>query len=90
MIVFQVSFNFDPAKEILKILKVQICKNVRFIFKEKMYNTINSYYKYTSIPKSSFYKINIFITPINTGEKYLKYSKHFASICNESANRWRG
>ena len=89
MIVFQVSFNFDPVKEILKI---QICKNVRFIFKEEMYNTINSYYKYISIPKSSFYKINIFITPINTGEKYLKYSKHFASICNESAKSrgWRG
>ena len=26
---------------------------------EEMYYTINSYYKYTSIPKSSFNKINI-------------------------------
>ena len=41
-------------------------------FKEEMYNTMNSYYKCTSIPKSSFYKINILILPINTGEKYLK------------------
>ena len=50
--------------------------------KEEMYNTMNSYYKYTSIPKSSFYKINILILPINTGEKSLKYSIHFASICD--------
>ena len=33
---------------------------------------MNSHYKYTSIPKSSFYKINILILPINTEEKYLK------------------
>ena len=50
--------------------------------KEEMYNTINSYYKYTSISKSSFYKINILILPTNTGKKYLKYSMHFASICD--------
>ena len=41
--------------------------------KEEMYNTINSC-KYTSIPKSSFNKINILILPINTGKKYLNYS----------------
>ena len=41
-----------------------------------MYNTMNSYYKDTSIPKSSFNKINILILPINTGKKYLKYSIH--------------
>ena len=41
---------------------------------------MNLYYKYTSrpIPKSSFYKINILT--INTEEKHLKYSMHFASI----------
>ena len=50
--------------------------------KEEMYNTMNSYYKYTSIPKSSFQKINILALPINTGKNYLKYSIHFASICN--------
>ena len=49
---------------------------------KEMYNTMNSYYKYTSIPKSYFYKINILILPINTGEKSLKYSIHFASTCN--------
>ena len=42
-----------------------------------MYNTMNLYYKYTSIPKSSLNKL---ILPINTEEKYLKYSIHFASI----------
>ena len=41
-----------------------------------MYSTMNSYYKYTSTLKSSFNKINILILPINTGEKYLKYSIH--------------
>ena len=41
-----------------------------------MYNTMNSYYKDTSILKSSFNKINILILPINTGKKYLKYSIH--------------
>ena len=45
-----------------------------------MYNTMNSYYKYTFIPKSSFYKINILILPINTEEKYLKYPTYFASV----------
>ena len=50
-------------------------------FKEEMYNIMNSYYKYTSIPKSFFYKLNILILPINTEEKYLKYSINFASIC---------
>ena len=40
------------------------------------------YYKYASIPKSSFNKINILILPINTGEKYLKYSIHFSYICD--------
>ena len=45
-----------------------------------MYNTMNSYYRYTSIPKSSFYKINIPILPINTEKRYLKYSIHFTSI----------
>ena len=52
------------------------------ILKEEMCNTINLYYKYTSIPKSSFYKISIFIMPINTREKYLKYSIHFGSVCD--------
>ena len=47
-------------------------------FKEEMYNAMNSYNKYTSIPKSYFNKINIL--PINTGEKYLMYSIHFAYI----------
>ena len=41
-----------------------------------MYNSMNSHYKYTSIPKSFFNKINILILPINTGDKYLKYSIH--------------
>ena len=41
-----------------------------------MYNTMNSYYKDTSIPKSFFNKINILILPISTGKKYLKYSMH--------------
>ena len=45
-----------------------------------MYNTMNLYYKYASIPKSSFYKVNILILSINTEEKYLKYSIHLASI----------
>ena len=57
-------------------------KNVICIIKEEMYNTMNSYYKYTSIPKLSFYKINILILPINTEEKYLKYSIDFASTCD--------
>ena len=52
------------------------------VLQEEMYNTMNSYYKYISIPKSSFYIINILILSINTGEKYLKYSIHFANICN--------
>ena len=46
----------------------------RVNFKKEMYNTMNSYHKYTSIPKSSFNKINILILPINTGKKYLNYS----------------
>ena len=50
--------------------------------KEEMYNSMNSYYKYTPIPKSYFYKTNLLILPINTGEKYLKYSIHFAYICD--------
>ena len=45
-----------------------------------MYNTMNSYYKYTSIPKLHFYKIYLLVQPINTGEKYLKYFIYFASI----------
>ena len=45
-----------------------------------MYNTMNSYYKYTSIPKLYFYKIYLLVQPINTGEKYLKYFIYFASI----------
>ena len=40
----------------------------RVNFKKEMYNTMNSYHKYTSIPKSSFNKINILILPINTGK----------------------
>ena len=48
---------------------------------EEMYNTMNLY---TSIPKSSFYNINILILPINTREKYLKYSIHFASFATTS------
>ena len=51
----------------------------RVSFKKEMYNTMNSYYKYTSIPKSSFNKLNILILPINTGEKFLKYFIHYAS-----------
>ena len=47
-----------------------------------MYDTINSYYKYRYIPKSYFNKINILIMPINTMEKYLKPSIHFAYICD--------
>ena len=50
------------------------------LLKEEICNTMNLYCKYTSIPKSSFYKINIL--PINTGKKYLKYSIHFPSICD--------
>ena len=50
------------------------------LFKDEMYNTMNSCHKYTSIPKSSFYKINILILPINTGEKYPKHFIHFAYI----------
>ena len=52
--------------------------------KEEMCNTMNSYFKYKSIPKSSFNKINILILPINTGKKYLKYSLHFAFIWTTS------
>ena len=37
-----------------------------------MCSTINSYYKYISIPKSSFYKIDILILVINTKEKVSK------------------
>ena len=48
--------------------------------KEEMYNTMNSYYKYTSIAKSSFHKINILILPIDIGKKYPKYYIHFAYI----------
>ena len=43
---------------------------------------MNSYCKYTSIPKSSFNKINVLILPINTGKKYLQYSIHFVYICD--------
>ena len=39
--------------------------------KEEMCNTMNWYYKYISIPKSSFCKINTLILPIGTEEKYL-------------------
>ena len=55
---------------------------VRNSLKEEMYNTMNSYYKYTSIPKPSFYKVNILILPINIEEKYLQYSICFASTCD--------
>ena len=51
---------------------------IQWTVKEEMYNTMNSYYKYTSISKSPFYKVNIL--PINTEEKYLKYSIHFVYI----------
>ena len=34
-----------------------------------MYNTMNYYYKYKLIPRSSFNKINTLILPINTGKK---------------------
>ena len=47
-----------------------------------MYNSMNSHYKYTSIPKSSFNKINVFILPINSGEKYLKHSIYFVYVCD--------
>ena len=49
----------------------------RVNFKNEIYNTMNSYHKYTSIPKSSFNKINILILPINTGE----VSKIFHTLC---------
>ena len=70
-----------------KWLKSFIHKSVDFIFfqgkiKEAMYNTMNLYYKYISIQKLSFYKINVLILPISIGEKYLKYSIHFAYICD--------
>ena len=42
-----------------------------------MYNTMNSYYKYTSIPKSSFYKINTLILPISTGKSISHYESNF-------------
>ena len=45
-----------------------------------MYSTMNSHCKYTAIPKSSSYKINILTLPINTGEKYLKYSIHIQQL----------
>ena len=45
-----------------------------------MYNTMNPYYKYTSIPKSSFNIV--IILPINTGENRVKYSIHFIYICD--------
>ena len=54
----------------------------RVNFKKEMYNTMNSYHKYTSIPKSSFNQINILILPINTGETFLKYFTHYACICD--------
>ena len=60
-------------------------KNVRNFLKavkEEIYNTMNSYQKYKSIAKSSFYKMNILKLPINIDEKYLKYSIHFAYICD--------
>ena len=44
---------------------IYLCNDI----KEEMYNTMNLYYKYTSIPKSSFYKINILTLSINTEEK---------------------
>ena len=50
--------------------------------KGEMYNTMNFYYKYASILKSSSNKINILILPINIGEKYLKYSIYFSYICD--------
>ena len=70
-------FDFIKGNVIQKLAyKVKYISEI----KEEMYNTMNSYYKYTSIPKSYFYKINII--PINNGEKYLKYSIHFACICD--------
>ena len=66
------------TSECLKTLEANIINNI----KEELYNTINSHYKYTSIPKSSFYKINILMLHINIEEKYPKYSIYFASICD--------
>ena len=43
-------------------------KGAKHGLKEEMYNTMNSYYKYTSIPKSSFNKINILILPTILGK----------------------
>ena len=70
-------FDFIKGNVIRKLAyKVKYISEI----KEEMYSTMNSYYKYKSIPKSSFYKINTL--PINNGEKYLKYSIYFASICD--------
>ena len=61
--------------------ELDIILRIDFSIKAEMYNTISSYYKYASIPRSSFYKTNILVTPINTREKNLKYFIHFASVC---------
>ena len=75
-----INFLLDKY-ELNKVLRVSAWIT-RFInncakIKEEIYNSMNTYYKYTSIPKSSFYKINVLILPINTKEKYLKYFNTF-------------
>ena len=93
---YPILVTIDPLE--VKIISILLYKNINssMLFgtftidnssflttvKEEMYNTMNLYYKYTSIPNSSFYKINILVLPINNEEKYLKYSIHFASICD--------
>ena len=66
----------------MTFLSSYVSEIVLYYVKEEMYNTMNSYYKYTSIPQSSANKINILILPITTGKKYLKYSIHFTYICD--------
>ena len=47
-------------------------------FKEEMYSTMNSYYKYASILKPAFNKINI----LHTAHQYWgKVSKIFHTLC---------
>ena len=77
--------NIESTGKVIKFeefIKMLFTKNFLHFIKEEMYNTMNLYYKYTSILKSSFYKINILILPISTREKYLKCSIYFASICD--------
>ena len=93
IILFKLLFKFfvdKPLSSTSKKRDVSLANSLGFnnnfsgkfftYIKEVMYNTMNSYCKYTSIPKSYFYKINILILPINTEENYLKYSIHFTSI----------